>query len=112
MAKVTTPSDTLINFQTLGKSVTLRERKEGSVVSGLGKVISRSSGSQSFVDEINEAYDEEWEGLTPSEKQAYEDLGEDSFQTGYSLFKSESFKSSTQSVCGYAKCGQNVCVGS
>jgi len=108
MAKVQTPSEDLINFQTIANTFTLRERKEGKVINSIGIIKKRTPASQSLVDDINEAYSEEWRNLSAGEKENWNILGAKIFTTGFKLFMRESFKSSTQSVYDYAVYAQNV----
>lgn len=110
MAKVTEPSDTLALYRTVGRAFTCRYRKLKNFVSKTFVVAKRTDDSQTLVENTAQAYIDEYRTLSPSEKQALNELAEESFTTGFDLWMKESFRSSLQSVCGYARCGQNVCV--
>lgn len=108
MAKVTFPVTSFSTFQTLGKGITLRNRKEGFTVSKTSRPRLVSSEAEELIDETSEAKIGEWQGLTEGQKQDWHDLGEESFVDGMTAFMREGFKSSLQSLYGYARYGQNV----
>lgn len=110
MAKVTVPSDTLATFQTIGKSITVRDRKEGYTVSKTGRPTFVSAESEELIKEQAEATFEAWRGLSQQERDDWQELAEEGYEDGIDLFMREGFKAGLQSVCGYARCGQNVCV--
>jgi len=110
MAKVTIPNEKLQNYKTVGASITLKERGSGFFVSRRAGKQVRGESSQIFVEENSEAIQKEWQGLTPTEKESWEELGSEVVQTGYFTFYNNYFKGMTNSVCGVAICGLNRCV--
>jgi len=108
MAKVTIPSDTFSTFQTLGKSVCLRQRKEGFTVSKVSRPRFVSLESEELIKDQAEATLGEWRGLTDGQKQDWQELAEEGYQDGIDLFMREGWKAGLQSIYGYARYGQNV----
>jgi len=108
MAKVTVPSDTLATFQTIGKSICLRNRKEGYTVSKVSRPRFVSLESEELVFDQAKATLGEWRGLTDGQRQEWQELGLVGYMDGIDLFMREGWKAGLQSIYGYARYGQNV----
>lgn len=109
MVKVISPDETIQNYKTVGSCVTLKQKSSNFYISERAYKQNRGHNSQLFVEENSKAIQKEWEGLSPSEKNDWENLGVPVSQTGYSTFYNMKMKGTTNSVCGVAICGLNVC---
>ncbi len=110
MAKVTEPNEQFKSYRTVGGTISLRQKGTTYTVSERAHKQSRREASEIFIKENSQAIRDEWQTLTPEEKQNWETLGLAVSQTGYFTFYNMRIKGTTNSRCGVAICGISRCV--
>lgn len=92
MAKVTEPNDTFKNTKRLSERLLLKNRREGITVTlqSLTKKMVFTTGK--WTDNANEEITKQWNAFTTEEKQYWNNLGEQVYMTGETLFRQEAKK--------------------
>ena len=108
MAKVYEPSQTLETFRTIGKSFCFSHRKNYNYIRGLVKPLFISQSSKNLIVGEWESILEQWQGLTPEEREEWNTLALEVFLLGVELYFQEGYKSGLQSIYNVGTYDQNV----
>jgi len=110
MVVVTSPNDTLQLTKSIRGVLTLVKSKEGVYsIKKYSKPLPFSNQALEWIKENIEVKRKEWNGLTQTQKDAWQVIADNIYETGEVLFKSEGFKEGMTGVCGVAICGMTYC---